>query len=216
MFDLAQYFLQGEVQKYPFPHLVVENALPREDYDRLRYARPFWRQIAPIGWKPNHRYDLHATQLDGIWADFAAAATSKQFWEAIKNKFDIDIPGEVGVRGVDNTPIVMDCNVGINTPGLGRVRGPHVDNRKEIWAALWYMGEGGGGDLQIHRPIKELKWYGKREIEDECVEVVKTIPYKHNTFVCFLADNAIHGVTERTVAEPRYLVNLIAEYSGNN
>jgi hypothetical protein len=208
-------FLRGDVEQEPFPHLIVENALPEDLYRVLLDARPPWKNIAPKGWKPNHRYDLHASQLTGFWGDFARAICSDWFWGQVKAKFGVEIPGKVGIRGVDKTPIEMDCNVGINTPGLGRVRGPHTDNPREIWAGLWYMGEGGGGDLQLCKAVKELKRL-KDEVNDDCVEVVKTVPYRHNTFVCFMAKDAIHSVSERTVEEPRYLANFIAEHAGNH
>jgi hypothetical protein len=213
MFNLEKHFLRGEVVDEPFQHMVVENALPQEMYEELLNARPSWESIAPRNWQPNSRYDLHARQVvSGVWKLFVEEATSGKFWEAIKHKFRLNIPGKVGVRGIHDTPIVMDCNIGINTPGKGRVRGPHTDNPKEIWAALWYMGTGGGADLELCKAIKPLRRWGKAEIYDDCVETVKTVKYNHNTLVSFVAKDAIHAVTERTVEEPRYLVNIIAEY----
>ena len=209
-FDNLSQFLRGEVEHDPFPHLVVENAFDR--YEELRAAMPQWQEIAPLRWKPNHRYDLHAHQLTDIWLHFAISATAPSFWAQIQAKFGLKLKDRVGVRGLSSSPILMDCNVGCNTPGLGRVRGPHTDNPKEIWAGLWYFGEGGGGALQLCKAIAPIRRWGKDEIEDDCVEVVKTIPYRHNTFVCFLAKDAIHAVTPRTVIAPRYLVNLLAEY----
>ena len=70
-----------------------------------------------------------------------------------------------------------------------------------------------GGDLEIYKwNDKPRKFHGKLEVDEDCVEWVKTIPYKPNTYVMFLnTENSLHGVTPRQSDKYRRLVNVIGD-----
>lgn len=201
------------IETDPFPHVVVEGALPEGYYERLVSTRPTPEQIMQWTGKilgPNQRLDLPTKQalyrLPPIWVEFCRAHTSADFVQMAMRLL--------------NAPLVqatrIECQPGINTPSpvLSKVRGPHLDNPKEIYAGLFYMAsDSDGGDLEIYRwKSGEKKYHGKLEVYEECVELVKTVPYKPNTCVFFLnGPNALHGVTPRKSKNFRSLVNVIAE-----
>lgn len=201
----------GEVEKDPFPHLVLENALPNEYYNALLASRPTPDEIIrgrEVG--PNQRIDLPTEyakrDLWPLWRSFCTVHSSPEFVEKICQVFGIEVPKTFTIR----------CQPGLNTPSptLSRVRGPHLDNPKELFAGLFYMPtDFDGGDLEIYR-WKEgpKKFHGKLEVEDECVELVKTIKYRPNTLVMFLNTiNSLHGVTPRKSDHYRNLVNICVD-----
>jgi hypothetical protein len=226
----------GEVNWSPWPHVVIHDALPRELYNQLVETRLDWQTILQHTGKPlapNTRYDLNASHMlrrvvvSKVWADFAAYHVSGQFWRDILSvfgevirithpRFNTDEP--VGCRYLDHAPILLDCQMGINSPcgpEPSRVVGPHIDNPQALFAGLLYMGVEGGGDLQL------MRWKGTRiykgegqghRIPDEAVEIVGTVPYAHNTFVGFInSPDAVHGVTPRHSDKPRLLCNFLVD-----
>src|SRR5688572_12972359 len=202
-----------EVFKDPFPHVIIENALPEDYYRSLVKTRPSMKKILNgRNYGPNERFDMptsEALKLDSPWGEFVRAHVSIEFFKKAMEVFsDFDLypnwDGEVSLR----------CQPGVNTPSpeLSSVRGPHLDNPSELYAGLFYMpADNDGGDLEIYR-WKQKKFYGKLEVPRDCVELVKTVSYKPNTYVMFVnTENALHGVTQRKSTQPRYLVNVIAD-----
>jgi hypothetical protein len=204
-----------EVFKDPFPHVIVENALPETYYEALVKSRPsMWQILNGRSFGPNQRIDMRtqdALKLDAPWDEFIAAHISSEFFNRAMELF-YDPAFEL-FEGWDGNASLR-CQPGINTPSptLSSVRGPHLDNPSEIYAGLFYMPVDEGGDLEIYRWAGEKKFHGKLEVQRECVELVKTVPYKPNTYVMFLnTPDALHGVTPRQSKNPRYLVNVIAD-----
>jgi len=194
----------GTVEKEPYPHVVIEDALPNDLYFSLLKSRPHWWQIAPEQYEQNARHDLPAASslmmrpVPAIWKEFVAYHTSISFWMELSSLFGVDwhiglprkkvfnidtdqLLGGIGVRGWHNTLLTLDCQIGINTPvtEVSRVRGPHLDNPVELIAGMLYMPlDNDGGDLIIYEKIKELEIYGKTEIKDACVREVKRVPFR--------------------------------------
>jgi hypothetical protein len=210
----------------PFPHVIVENALEEGFYQDLVRTRPTPKQIiGPRETHQNQRIDM-PTQValrsaQPIWVEFCKAHTSRKFWDRVFELFGDEIRRlyprswnvSVGLRG-EGKDAGLECQIGLNTPteNLSKVRGPHLDNPKELYAGLFYMAsDEDGGDLELYR-WKERRFHGKLEVPDECVERVKTVLYKANTFVFFInSDCSLHGVTPRRSQNYRNLVNVIAD-----
>src|SRR5580765_4688017 len=117
----------------------------------------------------NIRLDLHArqllndTSLSTIWRQFIKYHVSYEFWQEVIRLFDAELgpgsmvagwalnqtghplatmPTVVRTHPPAKRAISMDVNVGVNTPVVGpasSVRGPHVDNPIEVFAAMLYM-----------------------------------------------------------------------------
>ncbi len=194
-----------EVFTDPFPHVIIENALPDDFYQALVATRPHAKEI--IGGRsvrPNQRIDMStgdALRLPSPWGEFISAHVSPRFYKKAEGVFG-ELPKVYSLR----------CQPGLNTPCtvMSKVRGPHLDNPSEIYAGLLYFG--GDGDLEVYRWKGPKKFWGKLEVQDECVELVKTVPNKPNTYFMFLnGPDALHGVTARQSRDVRYLVNVIAD-----
>jgi hypothetical protein len=149
----------------------------------------------------------------------------KTFSPHIQGMYPItQLPLETGIRGLDDKPFILDSQLAINTPVSRRssVRGPHIDDPRELFAGLLYMppeGYNSGGDLELYKWKGKRKFAGRKNMEkkNECprnaVEKVKTIEYKPNTMFFFVNSlNSIHGVSRRDATNQyRRYVNILAE-----
>jgi hypothetical protein len=205
----------GNVKTAPFPYVVIPNALDDGFYRELVRTKPTPEQI--IGDRvpgPNQRFDMPTRAaietLPEPWKAFCTYHTSGKFLDDVYRVFGVPCP-DVGIR---ENKVGAECQPGLNTPSpeLSRVRGVHLDNPREVYAGLFYMAEDDdGGDLTLCKwNGKPKRFYGKLEVEDECVDVVETVPYRANTFVFFLnGPDALHGVTPRQSQHYRNLVNIM-------
>jgi hypothetical protein len=202
---------KADVLTDPFPHTVIKNALEPKYYETLVKTRPTPNQILRGRSGVNQRFDMPTRDALAYWKDFCEYHTSQSFLDDVFKLFG----GPKGKAGIRTNGVGMECQPGINTPSpvLSRVRGVHLDNPRELYAGMLYMGEGEGGDLTLCRwNDKPRKYYGKLEVEDECVDVVKTVKYEPNTFVFFMnGPNSLHGVTERKSDNYRLLVNVMCD-----
>src|SRR3546814_18222217 len=74
-----------------------------------------------------------------VWREFIEFHTSQAFWQQVVDLFGREDDGaKAGVRFRDRADVVLDCQIGVNTPVLerSRVRGPHVDNPVEIFGEI--------------------------------------------------------------------------------
>ena len=214
----------------PYPHLVKENALPETTYRDLAETRLADNVIRAGREGDNTRADIPTRFLKGIgvWDELIGYCTSRHFVRDVAAIFGSFIKGyypwldlwtgSVGVRKTGEYDIATECQIGVNTPCpvRSRVVGPHLDNPKELYAGLLYMrgdDEPDGGDLEVLRYIKPPRFEDKRRLPDDYTEVVRTIPYRANTFVLFInTPESIHSVSPRGPCEQyRRLVNIIGE-----
>lgn len=183
--------------------------------------------------------------IDPVMKEFIKYHTSKSFWLEIvrllgprirrqypyleetvgKNLEDF----HVGVRNAKRDPeeppvdIEMDAKPGYNTPvtrARTKVRGPHIDNPRELFAALMYCrfddDTSKGGNLIIEKSLvstTSYRWHGKSELYPKDCTCYAVQKYKKNE-ACFFINSlrAIHSVTEREpTRHPRRLMNFIAE-----
>lgn len=225
--------LEGaKLETDPFPHCVIHPALPENVYRELcatRIPDKLFGKIKKNAW--NTRIDLPTCLYDaqGVWKEFIEAHTGKDFWSSVLDVFGDEIAKlypnltnpknwTVGIRHTGEFDLSTECQMGVNTPckERGKVLGPHLDNPVELYAGLLYMpadDDPGGGDLKLYRYTKPPRMWGKLRIDEDCVEAVKTVPYKPNTAVFFInSPNSVHGVTERgPCTQYRRLVNIIGE-----
>ncbi len=240
----APSILQGvsweTTSRTPYLHGTVNRCLSPSHYHLLALGRPTVAEVLhgrPTG--SNARYDLNAHEalalpsLDHLWREFVLYHTSIFFWRELVALFGNDFSrvyprltsgwmhkAKVGVRGLDKgCDVYLDCNIGINTPNenVSRVRGPHIDNPVELWAAMLYMRAPGddstGGDFIIYQLDREFRFHGKAEVPDEDVTEFELVPYEANRMVYLMNSlDAVHGVTPRDATpHPRLLVNIIVE-----
>ena len=251
--------LAGSLRLEPYPHVVMDTAMPWDQYHALKNHRPTMEQILlenapgvrPVG--SNLRYDMNAREAlalagngwdAGPWVEFIEYHTSWRFWNDIVDVFGRSIgrehgdvltemfPGDtlrelrVGIRPDPKADIQLDVGIGINTPNTGttaeRVRGPHIDNPVEVFAAMLYMRDpfdnSAGGDFIIDQTVgvaSDLKFHGKAEITDDQVRPFAQIDYSRNRACAFINSlYSVHEVSPRSPSpHPRLLVNIIAEFN---
>ena len=214
------------VKTEPYPHFIIQDALPDEIYQELYRTRLSPEEI--IGHREtteNQRVDIHTHKalklsLPEIWQEFIEYHSSKAFVRELLGLFGIEhIKFTCGVRGTGLFDISTECQPGINTPltTTQSVRGPHLDNPIELYGGMFYMPDPNdlsfGGELEVYRLIESPRFFGKLEIDSSCCELVDIVPYQANTLVMFMnGPKSVHGVSPRTPTSTyRQLVNLIGE-----
>ena len=228
------------IETDPFPHFVAK--LEDDLYQQLDDEWPGnYEYFSAMKQKEDQnilkqypaRKALFEHVLTPLWKAFMEYTTSGHFFQEVVKTFSPHIQGmypitqlplETGIRGLDDKPFILDSQLAINTPVSRRssVRGPHIDDPRELFAGLLYMppeGYNSGGDLELYKWKGKRKFAGRKNMEkkNECprnaVEKVKTIEYKPNTMFFFVNSlNSIHGVSRRDATNQyRRYVNILAE-----
>ena len=239
MYSLLQ--KKPTVQTDPYPHVIIEDALPWDLYENLEAEFPEKTLLATDPFDNGICYRLKADKLlsltfeSGLWRDFAEYHTSAEWFNEVNELFKPYMPGvlhktftedDLGARGWadENKNIWTDCQAVIHKPIEEKsTRTPHIDNPMEMWAGLLYMpypdDQSTGGEFQIYSTQSSVqkvdKKAGRQIYDSDLGTVVKTIPYKRNTFVMFAnnSPNTVHGVSLRQNATlDRRSVNIIGEF----
>jgi len=241
MYSLLQ--KKPTVQADPYPHVVIEDALPWDLYEALENSFPEGAVM-----QNQNAYDdgicfrLKADKLldptgsvPGVWKEFTKYHTSAEWFNEVNELFSPYMPSvlhktftedDLGARGWadENKNIWTDCQLVMHKPIEERTtRTPHIDNPMEMWAGLLYMpypnDQSTGGEFQIYSTQSSVqkvdKKAGRQIYDSDLGTVVKTIPYKRNTFVMFAnnSPNTVHGVSLRQNATlNRRSVNIIGEF----
>jgi len=222
----------------PYPHLVIENALPDKLYDHLEEEWPEKQLLKTEPYDNGICYRLKADEMlrpnkvANVWREFTQYHTSAEFFAEVTELFGDLIPHipevekTISARGWDRGAdyIGTDCQAVMHKPVDYSSRTPHIDNPREIYAGLLYMpyanDKSTGGEFQIHQTVHQITAVNKtggREVPyDKKGIAVKSVPYRRNTFVMFLnnSSKAIHSVSPRVGATThRRSVNIIAEFN---
>ena len=233
-----------KVETNPYPHVLIEEALPWDLYEELENTFPEDQVLATKPFDDGICYRMKANvMLDPnfqpeIWRKFAQYHTSAEWFNEVNKLFKFYLPAvlnkkftedELGARGwaEDNKNIWTDCQVVMHKPIEEKTsRTPHIDNPMEMWAGLLYMpyknDESTGGEFQLRSVLDDVKKVnmnlGRQIYRSNLGPVVKSVPYKRNTFVMFAnnSPNTIHGVSLRQNAKLyRRSVNIIGEFKRN-
>ena len=241
MYSLLQ--KKPTVQTDPYPHVIIQDALPWDLYEALENSFPEGMVM-----QQQNAYDdgicfrLKADKLldqtgsvPGVWKEFTRYHTSAEWFNQVNELFRPYMPNvlhktftedDLGARGWadENKNIWTDCQLVMHKPIEERTtRTPHIDNPMEMWAGLLYMpcpnDQSTGGEFQIYSTQSSVqkvdKKAGRQIYDSDLGTVVKTIPYKRNTFVMFAnnSPNTVHGVSLRQNATlSRRSVNIIGEF----
>ena len=241
MYSLLQ--KKPTVQTDPYPHVIIEEALPWDLYEALENSFPEGMVM-----QKHNAYDngicfrLKADKLldptgsvPGVWKEFTRYHTSAEWFNQVNELFRPYMPSvlhktftedDLGARGWadENKNIWTDCQLVMHRP-IEEIttRTPHIDNPMEMWAGLLYMpcqnDQSTGGEFQIYSTQSSVqkvdKKAGRQIYDSDLGTVIKTIPYKRNTFVMFAnnSPNTVHGVSLRQNATlSRRSVNIIGEF----
>ena len=221
----------------PYPHFIIEDALPQDVYDTLEKEWPKEELLSTTPFDNGICYRLKADEMlkparvSKAWKEFTEYHTSVDFYKEMKEVFGEliphveDIENTLSPRGWDkgDDKIGTDCQTVMHKPIDFSSRTAHIDNPREIYAALLYMpytnDESTGGEFQIHHTdanIQEVNKNGGRAVGDKAGKIVKTVPYKANTLIAFcnVSPRCVHSVSARQNATMhRRSVNIIAEFN---
>lgn len=222
--SLLQNFKRENLFLDPFPYIVVENALPNDLYEKL--ANEYPEQIlngATKGFR-DFRYkqaNFSKKFVTPLWQQFVDFHTSKMYKDQVIHAL---LPGmrkyypeiadkylaiDVSLRhgGKARTTAALEVQFVMNSADSEKIRTPHLDQAKELFACLFYMkkpeDKSAGGDLVIYKKLeKDMKFHLGRMAPLNNIEEAARIQYKANTLVIFLnSSDSVHGVSPRTNAE---------------
>lgn len=224
----------------PYPHIMIEDALPEEYYTALEAALPDREALVAVEQRDSNplicSYSKARANVPPIWQDFLDYHVSPQFVNEVMgwaSRFKSQLfggvafdevaevarnPANIGIRRVGKHKINADCQLVNNAPGNTLLVGPHLDNPIEIYAALLYFRHpddaSEGGEFEVYACKPGFKTYGKDRFKHKYVALEKKVPYKRNTLAMFFnCPTACHGVTARVNAQhARRHVNIIGEY----
>jgi hypothetical protein len=165
----------------PFPHLLVQDALPTELYRRLSDSYPPLWLVGAKRRENNRRWDYPCRKvrrnllLPRLWRDFIAYHSSQAFFDEVAAVFRDHIlathpsrfrnaealsrmrAGRRRVERFGSRDILLDALISGNTPvtAASSVRTTHIDAGPKLFSGLFYMrrpeDDSLGGDLEICR-----------------------------------------------------------------
>jgi len=230
--SLLQNFKLKNFHLEPFPHINIENALPEELYNQLAAEYP--ESIlngATSGFK-DFRYEQHnftKEHITPLWKQFIDYHTSKEYKDELiraiepgLKKYYPDIVEKYLTSGVvlrrtgkPVNAIAMEVQFVMNSADTEKIRTPHLDQGRELFACLFYMKKpedlSAGGDLIVYKKTgNNFQFNSGRLAPEDRIEEVSRIKYQANNLVIFLNTvDSIHGVSRRENAEVfRRYVNI--------
>lgn len=246
--SLLQNVAESDVLEDPFPHVVVENALPDAIHEQIRESFPDPSLMGIDSSSNNKRWSIMASELDecsgvsDLWREFVRYHSSQDFWNDFVRVFGPSVVRTYPVRfgsvadlrelkvqvrdadKLDQQELALDAQISGNTPAVtpGRPRGIHTDHPMALYAGLYYLrskdDDSVGGDLELWRWNAGYSYQRKssayhEDVATRHVQLVRTIPYRSNTFVILLNSlDSLHSVTIRNpTTHHRQFLNLLAD-----
>ncbi|HEV8389266.1 MAG TPA: hypothetical protein VGQ35_05455 [Dongiaceae bacterium] len=240
---LLSHVKQSDIVTEPYAHYTQTDVVPASLYQELAAEFPSLAVIVnermDIGSNEAVRMTvkqvLSDRRISPLWREFFDYHTSTEYWRDVTRLFGEhfrrEFPGleervgrayedwRVVPRGyAGEADVRLDCQFVMNTPVTRRssVKTAHIDLCDKIFSALYYMRDprdlSQGGDLDIYDWRREPRFVKHRTLMRD-VELVKTVPYRANSYLCFVnSPQAVHGVSPREATDvPRRYINFIAE-----
>jgi hypothetical protein len=167
MQSLLKNIRPSDLHLFPFPHILVRDALPNKLCDALIQSFPpleeFFGTTKPAS---NIREDILLSRarfdksIDPLWRDFLEANTSHEFLNSFLEIFESPLahyysarfdelsqarekgPGIRYMDSFDHHPLLLDALISINSPVIATessVRDVHIDNFRKLFAGLFYL-----------------------------------------------------------------------------
>ena len=240
---LLAHVKHSDIVTEPYAHYTQTDVVPAPLYQELAAEFPTLATIvnerSDIGSNEAVRMTVKQVLTDRriapLWREFFEYHTSADYWRDVTRLFAAhfrrEFPGledrvgrayedwRVVPRGyAGEADVRLDCQFVMNTPVKRKssVKTAHIDLCDKIFSALYYMRDprdlSEGGDLDLYDWRREPRFVKHRALNRD-VEVVKTVPYQANAYLCFVnSPQAVHGVSPRDPTDvPRRYINFIAE-----
>lgn len=230
--SVLQRFQPHHLHLEPFPYIMIEDALPQELYHQLAEQYPESSLGGHTHGFSDFRYyqkdftDEHVTPL---WQEFVAFHSSRAFKDQVVRAIEpglrklypeitdkyLEVDTILRHTGKPKGVAAMEVQFVMNSADTEKIRTPHLDQGRELFACLFYMKKPDdtsiGGDLYIYEKIApDFQFRSGRLAPEDQIRPVASMPYRANNLVIFLnSSNSIHGVGPRTNAQViRRYVNI--------
>ena len=158
---------RSQLRLEPFPHYVIENALPIDTYAKLSKSFPSSYLSSDSSHVINDRGHTRrllarnfplVSDVPQTWCDFADVHTHPSFFRAVTSFFlqqpieiyypgllsklqNLDISLRSGEQSIDSNSCLTDFQLVANLPHGDNhsSRSPHLDNPQQLYAILYYM-----------------------------------------------------------------------------
>ena len=169
-----------------------------------QHITPLWQQFV----------DFHTSRLykDQV-IEAMAPGLQRRYPELLDKYFKIDV--SLRHHGKPRTTAAMEVQFVMNSADTEKIRTPHLDQGRELFACLFYMKRpddaSTGGDLLIYEKASpEFEFLPGRIAPVDKIRPVARVPYAANNLVIFLNSlDSIHGVNPRENAQVlRRYVNI--------
>ncbi len=210
----------SDIRSDPFPHAVLQDALPSDlcaalianRPDSHPSKRPATRTVMPA-WMLRDLDFVHP-----VWREFARAHSDASIARRVRDLFGPFWPDHLpalpeddaayglhGKHGHDTHPVLCDARLETISPNPDETashRRQHLDNGNRLFSALFYLrapeDDSTDGGLTLFRFRRTPERLDVFEFDDRDVEAVVTVPYAANTLVLFPnRPDAIHGAQPR-------------------
>lgn len=202
------------VVAHPFPHIVINDALPWDLYQHLDRTFPLadMTKDGDTSFTARRYINVFWKNVDSVWQQFHEYHCTTEFKNNILNLFKDHISEEKYQKyyfedGLQKEEIKSWTTFTVNGLSEMRVQTPHVDDAGNFYVGLFYMrdseDQSTGGDFEIYRSLVEDLEFGEyRKPRQDQITVNKIVPYQANTQVWMLTGpRSIHGASSRENAK---------------
>lgn len=218
--SVLQNFRPEHFRMDPYPHVVIQDALPVDLYNELAVQYPESILGGHTQGFKDFRYYQHeftSEHVTPLWQRFVDFHTSRdykdqviqalepglrRYYPEITDKY-LGIDVSLRHHGKPRTTAAMEVQFVMNGADIEKIRTPHLDSAREMFACLFYMKKpedhSQGGDLIIYRKTQpDFKFLPGRLAPVDQIQEVHRVIYRANTLVIFLnSADSIHGVSPR-------------------
>ena len=206
----------------PYPHIVVQNWLPDDVYERVIDAMPasvFFAHNRDEHWAvPSGVAPLYSRQ---VWAFVANTIVGALLHGALNRKFQETICRYVRdfvpalPSDIDLTLHPSDGRIMLRRPGY--YLAPHRDPKWGFVTGIVYLAREGDNEAhgtQIYRVGDDAEAPTSRVYypEPEKCELVRDVPFRANTLLAFLNSEGAHGASIPADAQPPNLERYIYQF----
>jgi hypothetical protein len=221
-----------KVLTIPFPHLVVDNILPNNIFDRLKDDLPDFNDLVPMsktGWTSVKNYEKRGTlpfsELKSlndvnVWETVQKVLESKSIENLLKAKFSLWL--NESIKNYLRQPLRREVRVHCDLDNSHMT--PHTDAPSMFITSFIYVKTGGidkSIDTRLFVPknpkqrliMLESKKYGHEPTAWH--SQTGNVQFRPNRMFSFLRTlDSIHGFGPvSSVAAPRYLISLHLKYA---
>jgi hypothetical protein len=215
-------FAAAPLELDPFPHLVAEQWLPEDVYERVIDAMPasiffagdrdeHW--TVPSGVAPLYSRQVWALVANRIVGEMVYAATNRKFMRVICDYVRSNWPSLPG--DIDLALHPSDGRIMLRRPGYQLM--PHRDPKWGFLTGIVYLAREGDSEAhgtQLYRVRDDSAAPTSRVyyVEPANCELVRDVPFRANTMLIFLNSEGAHGASIPAATRPPTLERYIYQF----